>query len=554
MGQSHRIEGVPTMTRNLLLIAIPLLPLALALLAPLSRSGLAMILGPLMALAAAMVLPENSSVQLPWLLTGAYWQLDSIGQFYLLFSAVIWLLATLYIIFAPDDQTRQVVYRSLFMLAMAGNMLLIVAGDMASFYLGFAMMGLSAYGLLLKPAQHARRAARVYLVFTLVGELALFSAMLILFSTSGSMLFSEIQQHSISDLAIALLLFGFGIKLALPGLHAWLPLTYSTAPLVSVAVLSGPMMNAGLLGWIRFLPAGAENLQTWGGVLVWIGVLGVLLGSILAMLQRRASAILAYSSIAKMGLVSSMFGYALSQPGHAGLVISALILFATHHMLVKSALFFGLHSYQQSRGSRAIYVGLLLLSLSLAGLPFSGGSGAKSALEITTGGNMGVLLLLSGFLTALMMVHFLWTARHRGSFFNRMTARRMIPRLDPSLGWWMLLPVAWFGPFLPAMVPFESKSLLVTVTAVALYFYIRHNWKMPARQALVLQPGDIYHLLKPVRLVNPVMLRHDRSLLTKFRWPQRHKTKPGDNGSLEIPGLLWFAVAALLITSIVLTS
>ena len=161
------------------------------------------------------------------------------------------------------------------------------------------------------------------------------------------MLFIDIQQQTIPDLAVALLLLGFGIKLALPGLHLWLPLTYTAAPLISVAVLSGPMMNAGLLGWIRFLPPGAENLQTWGGVLIWLGVGGVLLGSILALMQCRASAILAYSSIAKMGLVSSLFGYSLAHPEQADMVIAALVLFAMHHLLVKSALFIGLHDYQQ---------------------------------------------------------------------------------------------------------------------------------------------------------------------------------------------------------------
>ena len=256
------------MTTDFLLIAIPLLPLILALLMPLLRSGQIMILAPLTALLAAFLIPVNSSVDLPWLLTGVHWQLDSISQLFLLFSALIWLVATLYVVFARDDQTSRAIYRCLFMLAMSGNILLIIAADMTSFYLGFAMMGLSAYGIILKPSQRARRAARVYLGFTLVGELALFIAMLILFSSTGSMLFIDIQQQTIPDLAVALLLLGFGIKLALPGLHFWLPLTYTAAPLISVAVLSGPMMNAGLLGWIRFLPSGAENLQTWGGVLI----------------------------------------------------------------------------------------------------------------------------------------------------------------------------------------------------------------------------------------------------------------------------------------------
>jgi hydrogenase-4 component B len=553
MGHTDCGEGVLIMYTDYLLIVIPLLPLILALLMPLLRSGHSMILAPVTALSAAFLIPVNSSVHLPWVLTGVHWQLDSISQLFLLFSAVIWLVTSLYVVFARDDRTNRAIYRCLFMLAMSGNMLLIIAADMISFYLGFAMMGLSTYGLILQPSQRARRAARVYLGFTLVGELALFIAMLILFQTSGSMLFIDIQQLAIPDLAVAFLLLGFGIKLALPGLHPWLPLTYTAAPLISVAVISGPMMKAGLLGWIRFLPPGAENLQTWGGVLIWLGVAGLVLGSILALMQYRASAILAYSSIAKMGLVSSLFGYALAHPEQADIVIAALVLFAMHHLLVKSALFIGLNDYQKSHGNPWLYFGLVLLSLSLIGLPFSGGSGAKYALDLATDGDLALLLVLSGFATALMMIHFLWTVKKQAITSGRMSALPA-PRSAPSLAWWLLLPFAWSGPFMPGAIQFESKSLLVTASAIALFFYIRQTWSRPSRQARIFQPGDIYHLFKRLRLANPVLFKRDHSSLTLFTWPQPRAGKLSGSLSLTVPGLLWFAVLTLLITSLLIPS
>ena len=545
------------MYTDYLLIVIPLLPLIVALLMPLLRSGHIMILAPVTALLAAFLIPVNSSVHLPWILTGVHWQLDNISQLFLLFSALIWLVTSLYIVFARDDQTSRPIYRCLFMLAMSGNMLLIIAADMTSFYLGFAMMGLSTYGLILRPSQRARRAARIYLGFTLVGELALFIAMLILFESSGSMLFIDIHHQTIPDLAVAFLLLGFGIKLALPGLHPWLPLTYTAAPLISVAVLSGPMMKAGLLGWIRFLPPGDANLQTWGGVLIWLGVAGLVLGSILALMQRRASAILAYSSIAKMGLLSSFFGYALAHPEQADIVISALVLFAMHHLLVKSALFIGLNNYQQSHGNSWVYSGLVLLSLSLIGLPFSGGSGAKSALDLAADGDLGLLLMLSGFATALMMMHFLWTVKKQaitGGGMHSLPAPRSGPASGPNLAWWLLLPLAWFAPFMPGAIQFDSKSILLTASAIALFFYIRQTWSRPSTQALLFQPGDIYHLFKRVRLINPVQIKRDHSLLALFIWPQPRARKLSGSLSLTVPGLLWFAVLTLLIISLLIPS
>ena len=536
-----------------LLIATPLLPLLLALLIPVLRSAHIMILAPLTALLAALQVPVNSSVYLPWLLSGVYWKLDSISQLFLLFSALIWLLTSLYVVLQPDDQTRRGIYRCLYMLAMAGNMLLIVAADMISFYLGFAMMGLSAYGIILRRSQRARRAARIYLGFTLVGELALFIAMLILFSSSDSMLFSNLQQAAIPDLAVAFLLLGFGIKLALPGLHPWLPMTYTAAPLISVAVLSGPMMKAGLLGWIRFLPPGAENLQTWGGVLIWLGVAGLLLGSIMALMQYRASAILAYSSIAKMGLVSSLFGYSLAHPEQAEIVIAALVLFAMHHLLIKSALFIGLNDYQQRNSESRVFFGLVLLSLSLIGLPFSGGSAAKSALDLATDGDLGLLLMLSGFTTALMMMHFLTTLKKQALTESHMPAHS-VPLVNVNLAWWLLLPIAWFGPFMPGSIQFEAKSLLLVVMAFALFLYIRQSWNRPPTQVAVFQPGDIYHLFKHVRLTNPVLVKRDPGSSVLFTWPKPIPGKSSGSLSLTIPGLLWFAVLTILIISLLIPS
>ena len=124
-----------------------------------------------------------------------------------------------------------------------------------------------------------------------------------------------------------------------------------------------------------------------------------------------------------------------------------------------------------AHGNSWIYYGLALLSLSLIGLPFSGGSGAKSALDLATDGELGLLLMLSGFATALMMMHFLWTLNKQASKSTLMPGHTSF-RLSPNLAWWLLLPFAWFGPFMPGSIEFEGKSLLVTGSALVLFFYI----------------------------------------------------------------------------------
>ena len=61
-----------------------------------------------------------------------------------------------------------------------------------------------------------------------------------------------------------LLVIGFGIKLGVVPLHFWLPLAHPVAPTPASAVLSGAMIKAGLLGWMRFLPLGEVAMPKWG--------------------------------------------------------------------------------------------------------------------------------------------------------------------------------------------------------------------------------------------------------------------------------------------------
>jgi hypothetical protein len=92
------------------------------------------------------------------------------------------------------------------------------------------------------------------------------------------------------------------------------------------------------------------------------------------------------------------------------------------------------------------------------------------------------------------------------------------------------------------------------VSAAALFFYIRQNWSRPARQGLLLQPGDIYHLFKHIRLSNPVLDKRKHNLPALFIWPQSTTSKFSIDQSLTVPGLLWFSVFALLIAGLLIAS
>jgi hydrogenase-4 component B len=368
------------MSASLLLFAW-LLPLVLALLPSRLIAARVLSIGTLPAFAAALATAPGQRLDLGWLLLGTELAMDTAGQWFLLASALIWLLAAVQRRWIPDSPRSEVLARRLFLTAMAGNFLLVLAAEALTFYLGYALMGLSAYGLIIgRRSQRARHAGRVYLAWTLAGELALFLALVLSAVEAGSLRFADLASVKLPAAAVALLLFGFGIKLALPGLHFWMPLAYGAAPASAAALLAGPMFNAGLLGLLRFLPPGQPGLAEWSVPVLAAGVLALAYGTLAGLATNRARRVLGYSSMLKSGTLLIVLALAWRHPEAAPLLLAALLPFAMHHLLIKSGLFLGLGLWERGGRGPLVSAGLLMLALGLVGAPLTAGAVLKQDL------------------------------------------------------------------------------------------------------------------------------------------------------------------------------
>ncbi|HSM22072.1 MAG TPA: proton-conducting transporter membrane subunit, partial [Rubrivivax sp.] len=252
---------------KLLLSAALLVPLLLAAgVSPLwparRQRGLAQTLAPwaaLPALALALLGSPDLSLDLPWLLLGARFGLDATTRVFLFFTAALWLCGGLYAqTYLAGDRARAR-FTAFFLLTCGGNLGLILAQDIASFYAGFAIMTFSAYGLVVhESSAAARRAGRIYVVMAVAGEALLLTGFLWLADVAGTLDMAQAVAalaHAPARQGIVwLLLAGFGVKAGALLLHMWLPLAHPVAPTPASAVLSGAIIKAGLLGWLRFLP------------------------------------------------------------------------------------------------------------------------------------------------------------------------------------------------------------------------------------------------------------------------------------------------------------
>jgi formate hydrogenlyase subunit 3/multisubunit Na+/H+ antiporter MnhD subunit len=552
-----------------ILLLVWLLPLALALLAGQRHARYVTVLAPVPALVATVVVPVGSSISLPWLLLGVELGLDDTGRLFLLFSGLLWLVASLYAAGSLASDHKATRLRIFFLLAMAGNLGLIVAQDAVSFYLGFTLMGLTAYGLIAHPAsQHARWAARRYLVWTIAGEMLLFVAVVMLAAQhSGVVSFSVLQSSPPGGFVMLLLLIGFGIKLALPGLHLWLPQAYAVTPMPAIAVLSGAMIKAGLLGWLRFLPPGDAALVNWGQALLVAGITGICFGAIAGLLQRTPRLLLGYSSISKMGVLTTGMGSALAWPEAAPVIIVAVVVYAAHHALVKGALFLGLGLVERNGLHPWVQAGLVFLALALAGTPLTSGAFAKSVLTASLPQDTPYLLFLfavSAFATTLLMARFLFLVWKQGD-----SKSSRLPGVS-LIAWLILLviiavfplAIAEKGQLMANIVPVSLGillSVLVLLTAGLFPVRVAGRTRRPASGGPVLRcrrsisdlarrSESVIETLRPVsrshsvrfqRTVVQRLLQLCRSSDADVRW--------------QLAGCLWLGIGGLLFTGFILT-
>src|SRR5438132_1690083 len=180
------------------------------------------------------------------------------------------------------------------------------------------------------------------------------------------------------NVAFVFLMLGYGTKVGLAPLHAWLPDAHAEGPTPISAVLSGLLLNVALYALLRFkmLLAGNVGAVAPGPLMVSMGLLSLIFAGFMLYRRRDIKRMFAYSSIEHMGLITFAFGMGGPLANFAGL------LHMTMHSLTKSAIFFAVGHIAQAKGTQKIADmggltetnpvlgwGLVLGVVAIAGLP-----------------------------------------------------------------------------------------------------------------------------------------------------------------------------------------
>ena len=173
-------------------------------------------------------------------------------------------------------------------------------------------------------AEERKKAVIKFFIYTLGGSLFMLIAFAYLYQKAGSFLIGDLYNlklNATEQLWIFLAFFAaYAVKIPLIPFHTWQAKVYQKAPTVGTMLLSGIMLKMGLYSVIRWqLPIAPMPARQYMMVFVGLGIAGVIYGSIVALRQKDLKKLLAYSSLAHVGLIAAGC-YTLTLDGLSGAV------------------------------------------------------------------------------------------------------------------------------------------------------------------------------------------------------------------------------------------
>ncbi|SOC35484.1 multisubunit sodium/proton antiporter MrpA subunit [Rhizobium subbaraonis] len=465
------------------------LPFAGALAAPLltrllgSRAALPLSLFPLAIFVHfAQLLPEIGRGEI---VTGGYmwvphynvsfsWLIDGLSLTFLLLISGIGALIVLYSGAYLKGHPHQGRFFS-FILMFMGAMLGLVASD--SFLMLFVFWELTSItSFLLIGFDHAReasrRAALQALVVTGGGGLMLLAGLLVIWDVTGvtqlSLLLSfgpEVRASPFYVAILVLVLGGAFTKSAQFPFHFWLPNAMEAPTPVSAYLHSATMVKAGVYLLMRLNPV-LGGTTPWETILPAFGGLTLLVGAVLSIRQTDLKLMLAYTTVASLGLLVMLTGFGSE---HAA---AAAALYLVAHSLFKGALFMVAGLVDHETGTRDItrlgglgrampltFAAALLAALSMGGLPPFFGFLAKEEVYVAlSGGSLRSMAFMLAAVIGNALMFAVAFAIALKPFLGPRVATPKAPHEGPAL--------LWLGPMLLAVCGLAAGLISAEVHAL----------------------------------------------------------------------------------------
>ena len=322
-------------------------------------------------------------------------RLDALSGLFALLITGVGCLILLYARFYFNGKPTAARFYALILVFMAAMLGLVMSENLLVMLVFWEMTSLVSFLLIgfSWTSREARRGARMALVITAGGGLALMAGLLLLGLEVGSWQLTEVlaagEQIKSSEhyaLILTLILLGAFAKSAQFPFHLWLPHAMAAPTPVSAYLHSATMVKAGIFLLMRLHPALADT-ALWLNLVTLAGMATLMLGAFVAMFMHDIKGLLAYSTISHLGLITLLLG--LGTP----LALAVALFHLLCHALFKAPLFMMAGYVDQATGSRDMqringlwryYPWLTLLAglsaAAMAGLPLLSGYLSKKML------------------------------------------------------------------------------------------------------------------------------------------------------------------------------
>jgi NADH-quinone oxidoreductase subunit N len=313
---------------------------------------------------------------------------------------IVFLLATIgTIALSMDYNAREGITAAeshvLLLFATAGMMILAAARDLMIVFLGIEIMSVAVYvlaGFNRRSGKSAESAIKYFLLGAFSTGFLLYGIALV-YGATGTTNLTQIGERVVEVglssnmllvVGIALLIVGFGFKVALAPFHMWAPDVYEGAPTPITAYMAAAVKAGAYAGFLRvWLEAFSGVTSSWHGPLWWLAVATMVGGNLIALAQKNIKRMLAYSSIAHAGYI--LVTVVISTPAASGAFMFYLIAYT---LATFGA--FGVVAALEQRGEARLniedYAGLwtvrpwlasamAVFMLALLGFPIFGGIG-----------------------------------------------------------------------------------------------------------------------------------------------------------------------------------
>lgn len=306
-------------------------------------------------------------------------------------------------------------YYSLILLSQAGLMGVFLASDALLFYFFWELALVPVYFLCSRWGGERRIPVTFkFFVYTFVGSLMMLSALIYLsLQTSGPnamsweniILAGKNLSATGQQIIFCLLFLAFAIKMPIFPFHTWQPDAYEQSPTQITIILSALMVKMGLYAVLRWLlPVLPDAAAYWSETIMTLSIIGIVYASLIAMVQTNVKRLVAYSSIAHMGLMcaAAFSGTELARHGlmvqmfNHGINITAMWLIV---LLVENR--YGTQDLKKMGGlastAPAIAIALVVISFANIALPL-------------TNGFVGEFMLFSGIFQGSSQYHMVFMA------------------------------------------------------------------------------------------------------------------------------------------------